>query len=280
MTSFVDSAYAPTVAQVQAAVAQGCGAWAFYLAGPGALNNWTAAQVEVLRQGGLSQGLPIFVPALDLSGNAQSDASSLADAMAACGVYGVGVLDTEASMRGNPNLVPYVNAFVSTLQARGITAVVYGGGNYVPTGVAPWWIIPNATAAPNGEAYQVGKGSIDGLSVDQDIAGAGFPLASLTTPPAPFTPIVINYPEDNMQSITSQVEIASGHGWIPSPVPAATVVNVVVQDEDPGAVDRYDDIPVFQGAASGTAQGAPNGALVFAGPSTMNGTYGVVIWAA
>jgi len=166
-------------------MSQGIGAWAFYLAGTGAFNNWTPADVDVLRQGGMTHGLPIFVPALDLAGDPVADANAFADAIAAAGVSGVGVLDTEAAMRGNPNLASYVDAFVGQLRARGMTPAVYGGGNYVPAGVPPWWPVYGATSAPAGQALQTGTGSLDGLGVDWDVAGAGFPFAPLVADPPP-----------------------------------------------------------------------------------------------
>jgi hypothetical protein len=176
---FLDSAYPPTVAQVKAALSQGITAWAFYLAGPGAFHNWTNAEVDVLRQGGLAFGLPIWVPAIDLSGDPVADAQSFAAAIRAAGVGPVGALDTEASMRGNPRLVPYVDGFVDELRREGVTQVVYGGGNYMPSGVAPWWIKPGGGTIPAGGALQTGGGNVAGLSVDNDAADTTFPFASL-----------------------------------------------------------------------------------------------------
>ena len=185
MISFVDSAYAPGLGQVVAAIDKGITAWGFYLAGPGALNNWTVAQVAVLKQGGMTQCLPIYVPKLNLTTPPAVDAQVFVNAMDAAGVYGVGALDTEASMRGNPRLRSYVDGFVAELRNLGVTPVVYGGGDYVPAGVNAWWILQGIP--PAGTAYQWGSGSLAGISVDYDTAGPGFPMASFT-PPTPIIP--------------------------------------------------------------------------------------------
>lgn len=186
---FVDSASAPTLTQVQAAVERGYSAWGFYLAGPGAEHNWSPAQVAVLPEGGITEGLPIFVPKLDLTGHPQVDANLFVEAMDRAKVAGAGVLDTEASMRGNPRLVTYVNGFVDELVTLDVEPVVYGGGNYMPALVHAWWIEPGAKTCPADEAFQVGSGSLAGLSVDFDIAGADFPFASLVPAPNPPTPL-------------------------------------------------------------------------------------------
>ena len=195
MISFIDSASAPFIAQVKTAVSQGITAWAFYLAGPGAYNNWTPVQVDCLRQGGMSIGLPIYVPKIDLTTNPTVDARVFVNAMVAAGVYGVGALDTEASMRGNPFLHSYVDGFVAELRALGVTPVVYGGGDYVPAGVNAWWIIQGIP--PAGEAYQWGSGSLVGIYVDYDTAGPGFPMAALTAP----TPVPIEPTKEELMSV-------------------------------------------------------------------------------
>lgn len=94
--------------------------------------------------------------------------------------------------------------------------------------------------------------------------------------PAPTPNPPIHYSGDNMLATPATVQIINGKGWIPSPVPTAQVVNVVVLDENPEVVDRYDSLPQFVGSATGTGPNSPNGALVF--ESVTNGTFGVVIW--
>ena len=226
MIRFVDSAYAPSVSQVKAALSQGIDAWAFYLAGPGALHNWSNAEVDVLRQGGMHLGLPIFVPALDLSGDPSTDADAFASAIRSAGVSGAGALDTEASMRGNSNLTSYVDGFTAQLRTEGITPVVYGGGDYVPAGVAAWWIKPGGGALPPGTAAQTSSGSIYGLSVDYDSADDVFPLASLSPPPPAAAAYVIG---DNMHVIpVSLTTNAAGWMAIDCPLPAGATAHDVV----------------------------------------------------
>ena len=228
MIRFVDSAYAPSVSQVKAALSQGIDAWAFYLAGPGALHNWSNAEVDVLRQGGMHLGLPIFVPALDLSGDPAADATAFAGAIRAAGVGPVGALDTEASMRGNPNLVSYVNGFTSQLGDEGVTPVVYGGGNYVPAGVAGWWIKPGGGTLPPGTAAQTSSGSIYGLSVDYDSADDAFPFASLHPAPPPSAPDAYTI-GDTMHVIpVSFTTNAAGWMAIDCPLPAGAGPHDVV----------------------------------------------------
>lgn len=228
MRRFVDSAEAPTLAQVQAALSQGITAWAFYLAGPGALHNWSDAEVDVLRQGGMTLGLPIFVPALDLSGDPVADATAFAGAIRAAGVGPVGALDTEASMRGNPNLVSYVDAFLAQLRALGITPVVYAGGSYVPSGVAAWWIKPGGGTLPPGTAAQTSSGSIYGLSVDYDSADDAFPFASLHPAPPPSAPDAYTI-GDTMHVIpVSLTTNAAGWMAIDCPLPAGAGPHDVV----------------------------------------------------
>lgn len=94
--------------------------------------------------------------------------------------------------------------------------------------------------------------------------------------PTPLPPIA-NYPEDHMQAIPITVELAGGHGWVPSPVPAASVVNVTINDENPDVVGRYDGLPSFQGVATQGGPHSENGALMFDGP---DGRWGAVVWAA
>ena len=229
MIRFVDSAYAPSVSQVKAALSQGITAWAFYLAGPGALHNWTNAEVDVLRQGGMTLGLPIFVPALDLSGDPAADAAAFAAAIRGAGVSGAGALDTEASMRGNPNLVSYVYRFVTHLRSEGFTPVVYGGGDYVPAGIAGWWIKPGGGTLPPGTAAQTSSGAIAGLPVDYDSADDAFPLATLSPPPPPPPPAAAYEIGNNMQVIpVSFTTNAAGWMAIDCPLPAGAGPHDVV----------------------------------------------------
>jgi len=56
--------------------------------------------------------------------------------------------------------------------------------------------------------------------------------------------------------------VSGGHGWAPSPVPAAKVINVVASDEDPRRVAASYLVPA---SAGGTQPGPQprNGALIF-----------------
>lgn len=241
---FVDSASAPTIAQVELAMEQGNTAWAFYLAGPGAEHNWTPAQVNVLREGGMSFGLPIYVPRLDLSTNPAFDAAAFVAAMTNAGVYGVGVLDTEASMRGNKNLHSYVNGFVNELINLHVTPVVYGGGSYVPTNAYAWWII-NGTPRP-GVAYQWGQSSIGGVSVDHDKAGPGFPFATLSPPkpPNPPLPAPTSSPRGAYMLYTFSIQTdANGNGWSTTSIPWGNFMAISIEGSYP---------PVDGGYFSGT----------------------------
>lgn len=88
---------------------------------------------------------------------------------------------------------------------------------------------------------------------------------------------VVTYPEDAMQSFVGQVTMGGGRGWVPLPstVPAAKVVNVIVQDQAPDRVGAYVPVPAFVGVASDRNE------LVFGnGPdgATPDGTYGFVCW--
>jgi hypothetical protein len=189
-----------------------------------------------------------------------------------------------------PPVTEYVSAFATVVRTGGYLAGCYGGtetlnavrGSVDRTWQSAGWT--NGVALPWVSLRQdIAQAIIGGVTCDVDLVLSDPGAWNLAGPyPArkPFTPIVTNYPEDAMQSITTEVQILGGHGWIPSPVPAAQVINVVVADENPGAVERYDELPTFVGAATQATAGAPNGALVFAGPSTMNGTYGVTVWAA
>lgn len=98
--------------------------------------------------------------------------------------------------------------------------------------------------------------------------------ASSTPAPAPTPP---SYQETSMRSIPVQVEILGGEGWCACPVPAAKVVSVTVQDQNPADVGHYPTVPSFAGVATQSGPNAPNGALVFHGGA--NGVYGVNVWA-
>lgn len=272
-----DSAFGPPAATVQAAIAQGVRWWAWYLNGPGAYHAWTDGEVSVLDA--FEYTLPIWVPALDLSGNPDTDYATARAQARSLGWFGPIALDTEASMRGNPHLVSYVDGWCAAARAHGDPEVVYGGGDYIGSAHA-WWII-NSQTPPVGECYQTGSGSINGTSVDWDYADLAFPLCTRAQPAPPPAGTPTHYPEDNMQSTPISVSIQNGHGWCVSPVAASTVVNVVAEDIAPSVAGRYDVVPEYAGFA--TDAGGSNGVLVFQpsgdGPAP-DGTYGFLVWSA
>ncbi len=181
--SGVDSAYGPTPAQVQAFHDGGFSWWGWYCGGRGAYHNWTDAELAVLHDNGVTLTVPIFVPSMH-NGRIRLDANPEQDASLACyftglrGWVGVMALDTEASMRGDPWTAEYEDRFGTRVLESGWQAVTYAGGFTFghPPVHTPWWIVQNGTP-PNNVCYQTGQSNLDGLDVDTDSAGAGFPLA-------------------------------------------------------------------------------------------------------
>lgn len=96
--------------------------------------------------------------------------------------------------------------------------------------------------------------------------------------PNPLPPPVV-HPGDNMKATPTSVEMVGGKGWIPSPVPAASVVNVVFLTENPDVVGRYDAVPAAWSAATTAGKDSPNGALVIEGMCP-DGNYGIVVQSA
>jgi hypothetical protein len=132
------------------------------------------------------------------------------------------------------------------------------------------------TVCPNAALYQRISPThppIPGGGYDEDAI-----LQPITWWTAPAPPPA--HTEDNMQSQAVTVHITSGHGWVPSPVPAAAVVSVVAFDIAPETIGTYDTVPVFVGVATNDAN-VPNGVLVFGpggdGPAA-DGNYGFVVW--
>lgn len=147
----LDSAYAPTLAQVQAAKAAGYTWWGFYLPklpGTDPLNGWTIAQMDVIRQGGLIP-VPICVPAPPAPADAVQTATEYVNL---------------ARQYGCPANV----------------SVCYNGEHIMCTG--PVWI-PTATgvmptAVGPASALQWNTGTFGGLSVDFNASAPDFPAAS------------------------------------------------------------------------------------------------------
>lgn len=177
-----DSAYEPTPAQASAGRQQGLKWWAFYIAGPGALHNWSEAGTATLRVAGFLP-LPVYVPAMAaglISSRApEADVQAFVAAYRGRGIDGAGVLDTEASMRGDPYTIQYEQRFTTKMEALGQQAVTYAGGFTLqspPSAPYVWWVI-DATNPPPDQAYQARQGQVAGLAVDFDYAGEGFAFA-------------------------------------------------------------------------------------------------------
>lgn len=186
MIPFLDSAFPPTLAQARLAVARGTKAWAFYAGGPGAFHVWSFGNMAVLREAPIEKVLPIWVPLLDLSGDPVDDADTLAGLLRdGYEVEGAACLDTEASMRGNPRLVPYVAAWAARIRSLGHTPVIYTGGDYWPEGCALWHPGQSASTVQPDSAVQYASGMLAELEVDFDVAGYAFPFARFI--PAPST---------------------------------------------------------------------------------------------
>ncbi|MGH9104648.1 MAG: hypothetical protein ACRDZX_02205 [Acidimicrobiales bacterium] len=191
-----DSAFEPTLAQAESALTEGLRWWAFYLAGPGAIHNWSVAGTETLEEAGLLP-LPIYVPAIAAGKIAsrapEADAQAFVATYRERGIDGAGALDTEASMRGDPYTAQYERRFSAEMEALGQAAVTYAGGFTVqapPSAPYVWWVV-DSTNPPAKQAYQAGQGEVDGLGVDFDYAGEGFPFAHFGYEPGrvPFTEV-------------------------------------------------------------------------------------------
>lgn len=218
MRNGVDSAYAPTLAEAQAAKAMGITYWGLYLAGPSALHNWATAEIDILRQAGFEWALPFYVPQMTRFGTIgsqtpEADAENFVNEMAAASVLGMGCLDTEASMRNDPWTAPYTARFCAELRILGQADACYAGAfsfSSPPEASHPMFIWPGNP--PAGQCYQWGSGTIaepslrrtirgprterdarvyggQSVSVDWEIADDAFPLASLVSNPPPVPPI-------------------------------------------------------------------------------------------
>lgn len=185
-----DSAYEPTPAQARSGRGSGIAWWALYLAGPGALHNWSAAGVQALEDAGL-RPLPIYVPALTggliASRAPEADAQDFVATYRSHGIDGAGTLDTEASMRGDPWTSVYEKRFTQKMADLGQAPVTYAGGFTLqepPSAPYKWWVLSSTAPGPD-ECYQAGQGLVDGIEVDLDFAGARFPFARFGYKPAP-----------------------------------------------------------------------------------------------
>lgn len=188
---WVDAAYAPTVAEIAAAVADGYKAVGFYLPNiPNSdpMNVWTVAQVQACQAGGLMV-VPIVVPDPTLDG----DPTTLASA-----AY------SEAVLFG---LSPTMSCLYT--------------GNHLETSgqiTGPIWVPapgPAPTTIGVGSAVQWGTGTIAGWSVDLDLAAGDFGFSDL---------IVVDFEYDTTPDVgwyqTFQTQIAVLAAPKPTPSPA------------------------------------------------------------
>jgi hypothetical protein len=187
--SAFDSAFGPSFAAAQAARSQGVSAWFGYVGGPGAFHQWRPDEWATLRQAGLTPGA-LWVPTYGLAEDPTVAAHNAILAANSFGLFGAIMLDTERAMldtAGAGRVKAWVDGFVSTVNSVDRPCPVYAGAQYVPPGTPgfyPYWgtsVFPTAL-----QAIQYGPAIRDGVSVDVDLLGDGFPLASwLPTPPPP-----------------------------------------------------------------------------------------------
>jgi hypothetical protein len=191
------------------------------------------------------------------------------------------VLDSETNTDAR-----WQQLFLDALGLAGDQEMDYGSASYLPRGGVRSLLWPAAYGRNPGwgDAWQYTDAlqvtGIPGLTDGSVWTGspADFNALFNLDPPAP-TPQPTNYPGDNVKAIPINVPIGAGNGWVPSPVPAASVINVTIDDTNPEAVGAYNDsLPTFRGVATQTSTHAPNGALVFTGPA--DGTFGAVVWTA
>lgn len=189
-TKGCDSATEPTIAQAKGALLVGIRFWGFYVKGPSATHDWSKAGVDILREVGI-RPLPIYVPEMGPGGfiaskTPEDDAAAFVAAYQDYDVNGAGALDTEASMRGFAWTAQYVSRFCTKMRELGQADIVYAGGfeaDEPPACTYKWWIVGSAQV-PNKQCYQVALNSvIDGVGVDINLAGTGFPFATFTGDP-------------------------------------------------------------------------------------------------
>lgn len=144
------------------------------------------------------------------------------------------------------------------------------------------WTVSTWGSPAGDSLVQLVGADTHGLSVDADqVQQADYgqhPRPAAPAPPAPAPPPVV-YPGDNVKATPVSVAIQGGKGWIPSPVPAASIVSVTFETENPEVVGRYDSVPTVWNVASQAGPHSPNGAIVIEG-MVADGNYGVVIWSA
>ena len=137
LTTMLDSAYAPTAAQIEAAgkAYPHLTAWAGYLPSPGAYHVWSPADFAGVRAAGLDV-LPIYVTAQGRALNGRTEgASDGHGALSACeqyGLTGLVCLDVEEPVwsAGNASAVAHAQGFVQVLAESSRESVGYGPTAY------------------------------------------------------------------------------------------------------------------------------------------------------
>lgn len=143
-----------------------------------------------------------------------------------------------------------------------------------------WWVAHWTTslaAPPTGAvALQWGHGSGYDKSSVVDYWPGIDPAPVPPSPPSPNpqpTPTVTGEP---VHAVEINVEVKQGHGWASLPVPAGSVVSVVILATNPQDTASYADVPTSWAIASEAGSTSPNGVVVLEGGA--DGTYGVVLW--
>ena len=185
-TTGYDSEFAPTPGQVQAAKARGVTWWGLYVYGSAASRIWSTSEADVLKQGQM-EPLPICVPDQSFTEDPGHVADNTIAACQARGILSGGVvLDAEHSANQS-NLATFRPVWNQHIAVAGYLPVLYNGPhlNVLPP---TWEPIPSTSQPTPGtnRAIQWGSTTVDGLSVDVNVADPGFPLGSWTPndPPA------------------------------------------------------------------------------------------------
>jgi hypothetical protein len=181
--TFFDSAAAPTqqtaaLARIQRKVS----VWGFYCGGKGAVNVWQPEDIAAVKAGGIFEGIPIYVPDLNLDGPASTWVPA---ALAGCRELGVVptclALDTEKVEQGNPNLRADVDQWNSDCRKASVAPIIYSGAGY--NGDSYLWLpkwVDGVPGVASDEAQQyIGNLVFNGMEVDVSIAGEDFPIMSL-----------------------------------------------------------------------------------------------------
>ncbi|HSN12142.1 MAG TPA: hypothetical protein VLS51_08550 [Propionibacteriaceae bacterium] len=214
MTIMLDSATAPTPAQLNAAHA-GSVTWAGYLHSPTTYRGgWPPAALFATAHV-LGSCLPVWVGPLGATSAAQgaADARTVLAQLDAAHLSHVVALDTEAGATSKPGALAYARAFHAGIHAAHGRTVQYGPLSFLaqlarltgperPDGVwlAKWlggkvpnletaWPVELASVPPVVRGWQyVNDRPAYGVNVDLSVVGAGFPVATVLAPPQPQPP--------------------------------------------------------------------------------------------